>query len=250
MIDVAIDAVKKGGQLALRYFKNQPKVTYKPDNSPVTRADIETEKLIRKIITKNFPDHGIIGEELPPINPKAKYQWVIDPIDGTVDFTRGIETWSTYLAVLENGKPIIGIAFYPSSNELFSSQKGKGTYLNDKKTHVSKTKNLEYAFIAHGSLNRFGPKGKLGGLVKICDIVKGRKNFGSLSINLVLKGKVDINLEAGGGIHDFAAPAILVEEAGGKFSDFSDNFSLTSNEGICSNGFLHSQVLKLLNSKS
>lgn len=248
MIDVAIEAAKQAGALALKYFKTQPKVSYKPDNSPVTRADIETEKLIRKIITKKFPDHGIIGEELQPVNPKAKYQWVIDPIDGTVDFTRGIETWSTFLAVLENGKPIIGIAFYPSANELFSSQKGNGTYLNNKKMHVSKTKNLEYAFITHGSLNRFGPKGKLEGLVKICDIVKGRKNFGSLSINLVLKGKVDINLEAGGGMHDFAAPAILVEEAGGKFSDFSGNFSLTSNEGICSNGILHSKVLKLLNS--
>src|SRR3989344_4652305 len=107
MIDVAINAAKAGGELALRYFKNQPKVSYKPDNSPVTKADIEVEKLIRKIISKKFPDHGIIGEELPPVNPKAKYQWIIDPIDGTRDFIRQIPYWAVYIALLENQKPII-----------------------------------------------------------------------------------------------------------------------------------------------
>ena len=88
MINTAIEAAQKAGQLAYRYFKSQPKVTYKPDNSPVTRADVEAEKLIRKIITKKFPDHGIIGEELPPVNPNSRFQWVIDPIDGTRDFIR------------------------------------------------------------------------------------------------------------------------------------------------------------------
>src|SRR3990167_10034821 len=100
MTDVAIEAAKAAGQLALGYFKNLPRVTYKADKSPVTTADIEAEKLIRKIITKNFPDHGIIGEELPPVNPKAKYQWIIDPIDGTKRFSIGHPYWSILIAVL------------------------------------------------------------------------------------------------------------------------------------------------------
>ena len=133
MLDVAIDAAKKGGDLAYRYFKNQPKVSYKPDNSPVTKADIETEKLIRKIITKKFPDHGIIGEELPPINPKAKYQWVIDPIDGTRDFIRQIPYWAVFIALLENNKPTIGIVYFPTEDLLISAQKGKGVVFGKKK---------------------------------------------------------------------------------------------------------------------
>src|SRR4030042_1336109 len=113
MIDVAIEAAKAAGELAYRYFKTQPKVSYKPDKSPVTKADIEAEKLIRKIISKNFPDHGFIGEELGQTNPNARFKWVIDPIDGTKQFVRGIPFWATLLALLENGKPILGVVYSP-----------------------------------------------------------------------------------------------------------------------------------------
>ena len=247
MLDVAIDAARQGGELALKYFKTQPKVSYKADKSPVTRADIEAEKLIRKIITKKFPDHGIIGEELPPVNPKAKYQWVIDPIDGTRDFIRGIPFWNTFLAVLKDKKPIIGIIFTATYDELFVAQHGKGTYLNNKKTKVSKISDLKLACISHGPISVFKKKGKLKGLVKICDIVKHRRGFGSIGLNLLLKDQVDIFMEPGGGTHDFAAPSILIEEAGGNFSDFSGKSSLTSGCFVATNGILHDQVIRLLN---
>lgn len=249
MINVAIDAVRAAGALAYRYFQTQPKVHYKPDNSPVTQADIETEKLIRKIITKKFPDHGIIGEELPAVNPRAKYQWVIDPVDGTRDFVRSIPIWATFLAVLENGKPIIGISFTPTTDEFFVAQKGKGIHLNGKKTRVSKISDLKLACISHGSVNRFNDKGKLEGLLKICEIVQHRRGFSTLSLNLLLKGNIDIYTEPAGGIHDFAAPSILVEEAGGKFTDFDGKFSLTSGNGVATNGLLHKQVISILNDK-
>jgi len=247
MITVAVEAAKQAGDLAYRYFKTQPKIKYKPDNSPVTRADIEAEKLIRKIITKKFPDHGIIGEELPPVNPAARFKWVIDPIDGTRDFVRGIPFWSTFLAILENDKPTVGIIYTPTINEMFVAQKGKGAYLNGKKTKVSKISDLKLACISHGAISVFRKKGKLKGLVKICDIVKHRRGFGSTGLNLLLKGQVDIFIEPGGGLHDFAAPSILVEEASGKFSDFSGKFSLTSGNGVATNGLLHNQVIRLLN---
>src|SRR3990167_4924606 len=140
MINTAIEEAQKAGQLAYRYFKSQPKVTYKPDNSPVTRADIEAEMLIRKILTKKFPDHGIIGEELPPVNSKAKYQWVIDPIDGTKSFIRGMPSWGILLALLEDGKPIIGVYNSPATSEIFWTEKSKGAFLNGKKIHVSNVK--------------------------------------------------------------------------------------------------------------
>lgn len=247
MIDVAVEAAKAAGELAYRYFKTQPKVTYKPDNTPVTQADIEAEKLIRKIITKHFPDHGIIGEELPAVNPAAKYQWVIDPIDGTKDFIRGLPFWGTYLGVLKDQKPIVGVAYYPYISELFAAQKSQGTYLNNKKTRVSKIKTLKEATISHGSVNRFKDRNKLEGLVRICQSAQTRRGFGSLSLNLLLKGQIDIYIEMGGAIQDFAAPSILVEEAGGKFTDVNGQFSLTSSNGLSTNGLLHNQVLKILN---
>ncbi len=130
MIDVAIDAVKQAGELALKYFKTQPKVTYKADKSPVTKADIEAEKLIRGIIHRKFPDHGIIGEELPPVNVGARYQWVIDPIDGTRDFIRQIPYWAVFISVLHNNNPVVSVVYLPAIGKIITAEKSKGTYLN------------------------------------------------------------------------------------------------------------------------
>lgn len=249
MIDVAIDAAGQAGILALKYFKNQPKVYYKPDNTPVTRADREAEQLIRKIISKKFPDHGIIGEEFEANNPSARFKWVIDPIDGTKDFVRRLPLWATFLAVLENDIPIIGIIFFPVQNEMFVATKGKGTYLNSKKTYVSKISNLANSTITFGSPQRFKEKGFLGGFVKINERPYHHRNLGPYGFNQLLKGNIDIQIEPAGSIWDFAAPSIAVEEAGGKFSDFSGKFSLMSNCGVYSNGLLHNETIKLLNEK-
>ncbi len=249
MINVAIDAAKKAGELALKYFKSQPKVSFKADKSPVTRADIETEKLIRKIVHRKFPNHGIIGEELPEVKSKSKYTWVIDPIDGTRDFVRSIPFWATYIALLENQKPIMGIIYLPVLGDLITAQKNSGTFLNGKRVHVSKTRKLEEAYISHGQIKRFLNINKEKQLIKIAKIVRASRSYGNFGFKLLIEGKVDAVLEAYGAFHDFAATKIVAEEAGGKFSDFFGTDSLTSGHAIWSNGFIHSQVLKLLNTE-
>ena len=249
MINVAIEAAKEAGELALKYFKSQPKVSYKADKSPVTKADIETEKLIRSMISRKFPDHGIIGEELEPVNPKAKFQWIIDPIDGTRDFVRVHPFWATFIAVLENNNPIVGVAFYPVSGDLLCAKKGGGTFINSKKTRVSKTKKLDEAYITFGNLKRFMEKKTLDSLLNLIEKTRSGRNYGNFQLKLLLEGKVDIDLEPFGAIYDFAAPSILIEEAGGKFTDFKGRKSLTSGNALLTNSLLHSQVLKLLNSK-
>ena len=250
MIDVAIEAAKAAGELAYRYFKSQPKVTYKPDNSPVTRADIEAEKLIRKIISKKFPDHGIIGEELPPVNPKSRYQWVIDPIDGTRYFTQSFPFWGTLLAVLENKQPIIGIAYLPVTDEFFTAQKNKGAYLNDKKIMVSKISKLESStIIASAGTNYFAKINKLEALIKLHGKTLCRIGIGGIyGYTQVAAGKAEICLDPVSEIYDIAAPSILVTEAGGKFTNLKGKFTLSSGSFLATNGLLHNQVLKILNS--
>ena len=248
MIDVAIDAAKQAGELALRYFKTQPKVSYKADSSPVTRADIEAEKLIRRIITKKFPDHGIIGEELPPVNPKAPYQWAIDPIDGTRDFIRGITNWAVFITLLQKGKPIKSVAYFPAIGTLITGEKNKGTFLDNKKAHVSKTKDLKKAYVSVG-LKRFSQMDNSKTLTEIFQNGSAVRNYAGLGLIYLLDGKIDALVETYGMIHAYATPALLVEEAGGKYSDFNDQYSLNSQNAIFSNGLIHSQVLKLLNSK-
>ena len=246
MINVAIDAARTAGDLAYSYFRKNLKVRYKGDNSPVTIADIEAEKLIRKLITKNFPSHGIIGEELENVNPKAKYQWVIDPIDGTRNHIRNLPYWMTLIAVLEYGKPIIGICYCPCQKELFSTQKGKGTFQNSKKVKVSAVKKLTDAYISHNNLKHFIDATKQNNLLSLSRQVFQTVNFSSFGITYLFKGTVESFISAKGKIWDYAALAILTEEAGGKFSDFSGNYNLNSGNAIFSNGLLHKKIVKIL----
>ncbi len=248
MIDTAIEAAKAAGELAYRYFKTNPQVTYKPDKSPVTRADIEAEKLARKIISKKFPNHGIIGEELESINPKAHFQWTIDPIDGTRDFVRGSQFWATLISVLVDKKPIIGVAFFPTLDELFIAQKGNGCFFNGKKTKVSKISSLKNAYIDLGSqLKHFTNKNKDKQILQISQRVQCIRNIAAYGYSLLLTGRADGVINASGGIWDFAAPASLVEAAGGTFTDFDGIFCLSSDNGFFSNNLIHNQVLKILN---
>ncbi len=249
MLDVAVDAAKQAARLTYGYFKKQPKVSYKSDNSPVTLADIEAEKLIKKIIAKKFPDHGFIGEEFGNEKPNAKYQWVIDPIDGTRDFSRQTPFWCNLIAVLENGKPIIGVILYPAFNELFTAQKNKGTYLNGKKSHVSTVSNFERSYLLHTQPHHFEARHKMPEFVKMCKIVHTTRNIGSYSYSLLLKGHADVYVAGHGAIYDFAAPSIVVEEAGGKFSDFDGKFKLDSDTAIFSNGRLHQRVINIINNE-
>lgn len=250
MIDIAIDAAKKAGNIALNQNKYKPKISYKSDNSIVTEADLEAEKLIRDIILKKFPNHGIIGEEFPESNPGAKYKWIIDPIDGTADYARQIPFWSTMIAVLEDNIPIIGVIYFPGQDELYSAEKGKGAYFNGKKTKVSTVTNLDHAYITSGSIGSFNRLGKVNSFIKLATKVKGRKNFGSYSNALAFQGKVDASIDARGGIYDFAPPAIIVEEAGGTYSDMDGKKSIENGNFVISNKHIHKQVIKILNSKS
>jgi histidinol phosphatase-like enzyme (inositol monophosphatase family) len=249
MLDTAIDAAKAGSAVALKYFKNIPKVSFKPDNSPVTIADKTAEKVIRAVIARKFPDHGIVGEEHEATNPEAKYQWYIDPIDGTRDYIRGLKLWATFVAVAENGKVIAAVALYPTTSEIFTAKLGRGTYLNGKRVHVSKIKDLKNAYMVHGQITRFETNGYFKQFMKAANIISTKRNFGSYNLPTLLKGNADICIEPGGGVWDFAAPSLLVTEAGGKFSDFSGHKRIDSNNAVMSNGLLHQKVLKILAKK-
>lgn len=248
MIDVAIEAAKAGGKVGLKYFNSSFKVSYKPDLSPVTIADVNSEKKIREIITKKFPHHGIIGEELPAINKQSEYQWIIDPIDGTRDFVKKVPFWAVYLAVLKSNKPILGVIYFPVTGELITAEKGKSAYFNGKKIRLSKTKNLKDAYFGIGTLKRFIQKNKINELLAISKVAMATRSMGNYHLKLFLEGKIDGIIEPYGAIHDLAAPSIIVKEAGGKYTDFSGKDSITAGNSLATNGLLHSQVLKLLNS--
>lgn len=165
-------------------------------------------------------------------------------------FIRGIPFWSTLFALLKDDKPILGISFSAVSNEIFVAEKGKGTYLNGKKIHVSKLSDIKLSYLTHSSINAFEEKGMLNNFMNLYNATNSHRGYGdSFGYHLLIQGKVDIMLEARDKIYDIAAPSILVEEAGGKFSDFKGNFSLTSDCAVATNGLLHNEVIKILNEK-
>ena len=250
MLDVAIDAAKKAGDHAYSYFKNLSEFSRKQDRSPVTRADIEAEQIAKKIILKKFPDHDFVGEEEETeISGVSPYKWIVDPIDGTRDFIRGLGIWCTLLAVLKNDEPIIGIAYFPDFNELYSAQKGKGAYLNGKKISVSSEKSLEESFITLSSAQHFSlDQNKPNQYHEVCIKADMNRSLGSWGFALVFKGVADAYIAGRGKIWDFAALAVLCEEAGGRWTDFSGEKKLDTNSIILSNGLIHDQVLKILNS--
>jgi len=250
MIEVAIEAARQAGNLANNFFTSQLKVSYKRKghSSPVTQADKQAELLARKIISKKFPNHGFIGEEFGKTKPGAKYHWVIDPIDGTRDFIRGIPFWSTLIAVMENGKPIIGVCFYPASQELYTAQKNKGTYLNGKKIKLSKISKLNLSYLTISAAHHFASHKLVTQMVKLSEVAGASRYPSNFGYSLLWKGKSEGYVAARGKIWDWAAPAIITEEAGGKYTDFKGNYSFDSDCALLTNGLIHNQVLKILNS--
>ncbi len=246
MLKTAIEAAKKGGELATKYFYNLPKVEWKKDASPVTEADRETEKVIRKIISRDYPDHGIHGEELEDKKSASPYRWIIDPIDGTRDYVKGIPFWAVYIAVLKENQPIIGVIYMPMDGDLITAEKGRGTFLNGKRVHVSKVKKLSDVYISHGQVKRFINMNKINQLENLCLKIMAARSYGNFAFKMLVQGNLDAILEAHGALHDFAATKIVVEEAGGKFSDFTGKDSMTSGNAVWSNGLVHDSIVKLI----
>ena len=247
MLDVAIAAAKAGTAVALSYYKKTPKVSFKPDNSPVTIADKTAELAIRAVIAREFPNHGIVGEEHPATNPDSAYQWYIDPIDGTKQFIRKIPVWGTFVGLMKNKVPMLGVICFPCMDEIYSAEKGRGAFLNGKKVHVSKVDKLKNATMAHGTMKRFEKHQVLGGLLKLDHQIYSEINLGPYTIGQLIQGHIDINVDGGGSVWDYVAPSIIVEEAGGKFSDFAGKKSFDSNCGVMTNGLLHRKVISILN---
>lgn len=251
MLNVAIEAAKAAGNLALKYNKSRLNIQQKKDlfSSPVTQADKDAEQLIRTIINRKFPDHGIIGEEFGQSKPNAEYQWIIDPIDGTRDYVRQNPFWSTLIAVLKNQKPIIGVCYFPNSRQLFHAQTGKGAFINGKKNRVSEIAILHKAYVNISSPHQFKAAKKEEQLFKLSKSVGASRYFSSMSYAMLWQRQAEALVVAGGSIWDFAATSIITEEAGGKFTDFNGNYALDSGTAVFSNGKIHEQILKILNDK-
>ena len=244
----ALEAARAAADVVRHYYQSNLAVTIKADKSPVTEADVETEKTIRSIIAARFPDHGFYGEETGSSHLDAECVWVVDPIDGTKAFVREYPMFSTQIAMMRGGRLVVGVSSAPAYGELAYGEIGVGAWLNDRPIRVSDVGTIEGAALSTGNLKTLatGPRWPaFGQLVGRLNRIRGYGDF--LHYHLLASGKIDAVVESDVNILDVGACAVIVEAAGGRFTDLEgEPLGLGSSSVLATNGRLHDSVLAAL----
>ena len=241
----ALEAARAADDVVRHYYQRNLKITIKADKSPVTEADIETEKAIRSLLTARFPGHGFHGEETGTAALDADYVWFVDPIDGTKAFVREYPMFSTQIALMHRGRLIVGVSSAPIYGELAWGEIGVGAWLNDRPLHVSTIDTVEQAALSTGNLKTLATGSQwpaFGQLVGRLSRIRGYGDF--LQYHLLAAGRIDAVVESDVNILDVGACAVIVEAAGGRFTDLAGQpFTPRSSSVLATNGRLHELVL-------
>jgi histidinol-phosphatase len=245
-VTAAVTAARAAGEIALRYYRSGFEVTIKPDQTPVTQADREAEQAIRRILGRAFPNHGFLGEEFGQEGDSAR-RWIIDPIDGTMNFVRRIPLWAVLIALEEDGEITTGVVLNPVTGDLYTARKGEGAFANGARLHVSGGRPMKDALLLHSGLNLLRRTPYWDGLVRMVDAVERTRGFGDYyGYCLVAQGRAEIYAEMDLKRWDWAPMKVLVEEAGGRLTDFAGRPDSADGTVIATNGQLHDEALRLL----
>ncbi|MGH9657469.1 MAG: inositol monophosphatase family protein [Bryobacteraceae bacterium] len=229
---------RQAGETALRYWRQGLQPETKPDDSPVTVADRESERLIVRLLEEKFPEDGVLGEEGASKPSRNGRRWIIDPIDGTRDFVRGNTAWAVLLALEVDGQVVAGTAFLPAMGDMFGAAKGQGAFRNHAPIRASATSELSQAVVCVNGLNDLRQFAFAGGLLGWLEGAWAVRSMGGcLDAVMVASGQADLWIETSGKAWDFAPLKILAEEAGARFFNFDGGASIHGgNCVICSPG--------------
>jgi histidinol-phosphatase len=249
----ALDICEQAGKVAMRHWSAGVKTISKDDGSPVTIADTECERMIRVAIEKAFPNDCMLGEEegetknTETEKTENTRKWIIDPIDGTYGYARGMTVFSTLLALEENGEVILGVVSAPAANEIYWAEKGKGAWRNGQRIEVSTCTDLSQSQFNFGGLKRIFQRGFTKAMEKIVVQTARQRCPGDyLSFAQVFEGKAEASLEIGVKPWDLAPMKIIIEEAGGTFSDMAGGKSIYLGDCLVTNGHLEKAFAELL----
>jgi histidinol-phosphatase len=246
-VAVALEAARAAGEIALRYYRGSFEVTIKADQTPVTQADREAEQAIKAVLRRVFPDHGFLGEEFGR-EGNQETRWIIDPIDGTKNFVRHVPVWAVLIGLEEEGDITTGVVLNPVSGTCYWARRGDGAFVDGQPIRVSDVDTMSGAMVLHSSLNllRRTPRW-WDGFVRLVDACDRTRGFGDYyGYGLVAEGKAEVYVEADLKPWDLAPMKILVEEAGGRLTDFSGRATIYDGTVVATNGRLHEEALRLL----
>ena len=248
LLALAEELADAADAVSLEHFGGRVAARLKTDGSPVTVADTEVEAAIRGLLAERAPDMPVLGEEeggrLDPAHPT----WVIDPIDATANFMRGIPVYATLIAVVAGGEPLVGVASAPALGERWSAARGRGATRNGVPARVSEVADLAQAQVLHGGLDwwRSSPQAwdALGALTDRSKRVRG---FGDFWMHLLVAGGMaEVAVERDLKPWDVAAVQCIVTEAGGRMTSYRGESPLVTGEAVSTNGRMHDEVLALL----
>jgi histidinol-phosphatase len=246
VLEAAIEAARAAGQVALKHYRAGLAVTLKPDQTPVTAADRDAEHVIEEILSRATPTYGFFGEEFGARGPQDQ-RWIIDPIDGTRNFVRRIPFWATLIALEEHGELTAGVIHNPVTGELYDARRGGGARLNGVPIRVSTTSTLEEALALHAGLDIMRRGGYWEGFLRLVDATARQRGVcDDEGYALVAEGKAELYLEMDLKPWDLAACKVVVEEAGGRFTDFEGRPTIYTGTALVSNGHVHEAALALL----
>lgn len=237
----------ESGKIIRQYFKTDLGIETKNDLSPVTIADKKAEEIMREMIMKEFPDHGILGEEFGEYKSDAEYKWILDPIDGTKSFICGAVTFGTMIALLKNEKPVLGVINQPILNEFISGD-NTTTELNDKKIKVRQCRDLSSAVLLTTDLLNFEKYRNLKNFEELIRKTKLFRMWGDCyGYTLLASGFADIMIDPIMNKWDLAALIPIVNGAGGKITDYYGNDPMKGDSIVATGGNIHEEVIKILN---
>jgi histidinol phosphatase-like enzyme (inositol monophosphatase family) len=237
----------QAGKITLRYFQTGVAIDRKSDESPVTVADREAEAYLRAAIGAQYPDHAILGEEEGASgDADAIFRWILDPIDGTKSFIRGVPLYGVMIGLLREDEPVLGVVNVPALGEMVYAAQGQGCYWNGRPCWVSPVKTLAESLVvgttAHG-YEQFDKQNAFNRLIKNAGLFRTWGDcYGYM---LVATGRAEVALDPIMSVWDAAALLPILQEAGGSFTDWKGNPIIDGGEGIGTNGWVLEEVLAL-----
>lgn len=250
-LKIAVEIAEQAGQILREEFHRPLEISYKGDVDLVTQADRRSERAIVESLTKHFPEHAIAAEEGygHESTSKSEFRWHVDPLDGTTNFAHGYPCFCVSIALAQGDKVIAGVVFNPVYNELFAAARGEGTTLNGKRIHVSKNSSVSTSLLCTGFPvhdRKRSPNLQYYGDFTMRSHGVRRDGSAALDLACVAAGRFEGFWEFGLKKWDTAAGTLLIEEAGGKVSDFAgEPYQLGGPVILATNGLIHEEIRAL-----
>jgi histidinol-phosphatase len=250
LLDFSVDIARQAGDITLKYFRKAPETDKKADGSFVTIADREAEKLLRDRISKRFPDDSVLGEEEGEFRGSSGRRWIVDPIDGTFSFVHGVPFYGVMIGVEVDGEPTVGVVNIPALDEIVYAARDLGCFLNGESAQVSSVRTLGEGLLLCTDFSAGHRYGFGSQTEKLQQLAKSNRTWGDCyGYALVATGRAEVMLDPVMNIWDCAALLPIIEEAGGTFSNWRGERTISGGNAIATNGLVFDEVMAVVSDR-